>query len=183
MIGSGHCRTLVLPRHWNIFVQKPMLQHCVKRTFFYRGNHLETNTQQHQHLFSVGRLNHVAIAVPDLKQASQFYREVLGANVGEPVDQPEHGVTTVFITLNNTKFELLHPLGDKSPIANFLEKNKSGGIHHVCLEVEDINTAVQQMKQKGVRCLGEVKIGAHGKPVIFLHPKDCNGVLIELEQV
>ena len=134
-------------------------------------------------LMKVGRLNHVAIAVPDLEQASQFYRNVLGAQVGEPFNQPEHGVTTVFINLNNTKFELLHPFGEKSPIANFVEKNKSGGIHHVCLEVDDINVAVEQVKQKGVRTLGEIKIGAHGKPVIFLHPKDCNGVLVELEQV
>lgn len=134
-------------------------------------------------IFELGKLNHVAIAVPNLKEASDFYKNVMGANVSESIDLPEHGVTTVFVNLPNTKFELLHPLGEQSPIKNFLEKNKSGGIHHVCLEVEDIQVAVNRMKSNNIRALGEVKIGAHGKPVIFLHPKDCNGVLVELEQV
>jgi methylmalonyl-CoA/ethylmalonyl-CoA epimerase len=135
-------------------------------------------------LFTLGRLNHVAIAVPDLKQSTAFYRDVLGATVSEAVDLPEHGVTTVFVNLNNTKFELLHPFGENSPIANFLEKNKTGGMHHVCLEVDDIHAAIKQVQSNKIRTLGnEPKIGAHGKPVIFLHPKDCNGVLVELEQV
>ncbi|KAL9649580.1 hypothetical protein ABK040_003257 [Willaertia magna] len=132
----------------------------------------------------LGRLNHVAIAVPDLEKASQLYRDVLCANkVSEPQHLPEHGVTVVFVELNNTKFELLHPLGEKSPIQNYLTKNPSGGIHHVCIEVEDINKALALVQEKGIRSLDkQPKIGAHGKPVIFLHPKDCNGVLVELEQ-
>jgi len=131
----------------------------------------------------IGKLNHVAIAVPDMPQAMKLYKDVLGAKVSEPQAQKEHGVTTVFVDLGNTKIELLHPLGEKSPIANFLAKNKSGGVHHVCVEVDDINAAVKQMQAKGVKVLDpEPKIGAHGKPVVFLHPKDMNGVLIELEQ-
>ena len=134
---------------------------------------------------SIGRLNHVAIAVPDLEAAMSTYRDVLGAEVSETEDQPDHGVTTVFITLENTKIELLHPLGEASPIAKFLEKNKAGGIHHVCYEVEDIRAARDQLTESGARVLGtgEPKNGAHGKPVLFLHPKDFNGCLIELEQV
>ncbi len=133
----------------------------------------------------IGRLNHVAIAVPDLEAASRQYRTMLGANVGAPQDEPDHGVTVVFIDLPNTKIELLHPLGTESPIAGFLEKNPSGGIHHVCYEVEDILAARDRLKAEGARVLGngEPKIGAHGKPVLFLHPKDFNGCLIELEQV
>jgi len=132
----------------------------------------------------IGRLNHVAIAVPDLAASTAFYRDVMGAKCSAPIDLPEHGVTTVFVELPNTKFELLHPLGAKSPIQNFLDKNKTGGIHHVCVEVSDINAAVKQMKERNIRCLNEEpKIGAHGKPVVFLHPKDCGGVLVELEQV
>ena len=133
----------------------------------------------------IGRLNHVAIAVPDLEAASAQYRNMLGADVGAPQDEPDHGVTVVFITLPNTKIELLYPLGEGSPIAGFLEKNPSGGIHHVCYEVDDINTASANLIEKGARVLGggEPKIGAHGKPVLFLHPKDFNGTLIELEQV
>jgi methylmalonyl-CoA/ethylmalonyl-CoA epimerase len=133
----------------------------------------------------IGRLNHVAIAVPDLEAASEQYRTALGANVGAPQDEPDHGVTVVFIELPNTKIELLYPLGDNSPIAAFLEKNPSGGIHHVCYEVEDITAARDQLTQSGARVLGdgEPKIGAHGKPVLFLHPKDFNGCLVELEQV
>jgi len=133
----------------------------------------------------IGRLNHVAIAVPDLEKAAQQYRTMLGADVGEPQDEPDHGVTVVFINLPNTKIELLYPLGDDSPINGFLEKNKSGGIHHVCYEVDDILAARDHLRAEGARVLGngEPKIGAHGKPVLFLHPKDFDGTLIELEQV
>jgi methylmalonyl-CoA/ethylmalonyl-CoA epimerase len=133
----------------------------------------------------IGKLNHVAIAVPDLEAASACYRETLGAKVSDPLAQPDHGVTVVFIELPNTKIELLHPLGEASPIANFLEKNPSGGIHHVCYEVEDILAARDRLKSEGARVLGdgEPKIGAHGKPVLFLHPKDFLGTLVELEQV
>lgn len=133
----------------------------------------------------IGRLNHVAIAVPDLEAAAAQYRDTLGANVGAPQDEPDHGVTVVFIELPNTKIELLYPLGDDSPINGFLEKNPSGGIHHVCYEVDDILAARDQLKAKGARVLGtgEPKIGAHGKPVLFLHPKDFQGTLVELEQV
>ena len=132
----------------------------------------------------IGRLNHVAIAVPDLTAAAKLYRETLGAEVSEPVDMPEHGVTTVFVTLPNTKIELLHPLGADSPIAGFLARNASGGIHHVCYEVEDIRAARDRLKTSGARVLGdgEPKIGAHGKPVLFLHPKDFCGTLVEIEQ-
>ena len=133
----------------------------------------------------IGRLNHVAIAVPDLVAAAAQYRDTLGAKVGEPQDEPDHGVTVVFIELPNTKIELLYPLGAASPIAGFLEKNPSGGIHHVCYEVEDIIEARDRLKASGARVLGdgEPKIGAHGKPVLFLHPKDFTGTLVELEQV
>lgn len=132
----------------------------------------------------IGRLNHVAIAVPDLETATATYRDVLGAKVSEPVPQPAHGVTVVFVELPNTKIELLHPLGEKSPIQGFLDKNASGGIHHVCYEVEDIIAARDKLKAEGLRVLGdgEPKIGAHDKPVLFLHPKDFNGTLVELEQ-
>ncbi len=133
----------------------------------------------------IGRLNHVAIAVPDLEAASAQYRETLGAKVNPPQDEPDHGVTVVFIELPNTKIELLYPLGDNSPIAGFLEKNPAGGIHHICYEVDDILAARDQLLDKGARVLGtgEPKIGAHGKPVLFLHPKDFQGTLVELEQV
>ena len=133
----------------------------------------------------IGRLNHVAIAVPDLEAAAAQYRETLGAEVGDPQDEPDHGVTVIFIELPNTKIELLYPLGDRSPIAGFLEKNPSGGIHHICYEVEDILAARDRLKGQGARVLGdgEPKIGAHGKPVLFLHPKDFTGTLVELEQV
>ncbi|MEM7259481.1 MAG: methylmalonyl-CoA epimerase [Pseudomonadota bacterium] len=131
----------------------------------------------------LGKLNHVAIAVPDLQAATATYRDTLGATVSEPMALPDHGVTTVFVELPNTKIELLEPLGDQSPIARFLEKNRDGGIHHVCYEVDDISTAVQKLEAEGARILGEPKIGAHGKPVIFLHPKDFCGTLVELEQV
>lgn len=133
----------------------------------------------------IGRLNHVAIAVPDLEAASEQYRNTLGASVGAPQDEPDHGVTVVFIELPNTKIELLYPLGDDSPIKGFLDKNPSGGIHHMCFEVDDIIAARDKLKAEGARVLGsgEPKTGAHGKPVLFLHPKDFNGTLIELEQV
>lgn len=133
----------------------------------------------------IGKLNHVAIAVPNLEAASKTYRDILGADVSAPQDVPEHGVRVVFITLPNTKIELLHPLGEHSPIAGFLAKNQSGGIHHVCYEVADIKAAAAKLKASGMRVLGdgEPKIGAHGKPVLFLHPKDFCGTLVELEQV
>ena len=132
----------------------------------------------------IGRLNHVAIAVPDLEAASATYRGILGAQVSAPVAMPAHGVTTVFVTLPNTKIEMLHPLGGASPIAGFLAKNPSGGIHHVCYEVDDILAARDAMKAAGLRVLGdgEPRIGAHDKPVLFLHPKDLHGTLVELEQ-
>ena len=133
----------------------------------------------------IGRLNHVAIAVPDLAAASDLYRGTLGASVSEPLDLPEHGVTTVFVTLPNTKLELLHPLGEASPIAGFLARNPAGGVHHLCYEVGDIRAARDRLAAEGARVLGdgEPRTGAHGKPVIFLHPKDFCGTLIELEQV
>jgi methylmalonyl-CoA/ethylmalonyl-CoA epimerase len=132
----------------------------------------------------IGRLNHVAIAVPDLAAAAAQYRELLGARVSPPVPQPGHGVTTVFIELPNTKIELLHPLGDESPIAGFLERHPAGGLHHLCYEVADIVAARDRLVAAGARVLGdgEPKIGAHDKPVLFLHPKDFSGTLIELEQ-
>jgi methylmalonyl-CoA/ethylmalonyl-CoA epimerase len=132
----------------------------------------------------IGRLNHVAIAVPSLSAAVATYRDMLGATVSEAVPQPDHGVTTVFITLPNTKIELLEPLGVDSPIANFLARNPGGGIHHICYEVEDIAAASRALIEGGARILGDgqPKIGAHGKPVLFLHPKDFLGTLVELEQ-
>jgi methylmalonyl-CoA/ethylmalonyl-CoA epimerase len=132
----------------------------------------------------IGRLNHIAIAVPNLAAATALYAETLGAKVSPPQPEPAHGVTVVFIELPNTKIELLEALGEASPIAGFLEKNPSGGIHHVCYEVADILAARDQLKAKGARVLGDgnPKIGAHGKPVLFLHPKDFNGTLVELEQ-
>jgi methylmalonyl-CoA/ethylmalonyl-CoA epimerase len=132
----------------------------------------------------IGRLNHVAIAVRDIAAASRMYRSTLGAEVSAPEALPEHGVTVVFIALPNTKIELLEPLGSDSPIARFLEKNPDGGMHHVCYEVDDIAAARDRLVNSGARVLGsgEPKIGAHGKPVLFLHPKDFNGTLIELEQ-
>jgi methylmalonyl-CoA/ethylmalonyl-CoA epimerase len=133
----------------------------------------------------IGRLNHVALAVRDIAKASEVYRTMLGAQVSETVPQHEHGVTTVFITLPNTKIELLEPLGADSPIEKFLDRNPDGGVHHICYEVDDIIAARDALKAKGARVLGsgEPKIGAHGKPVLFLHPKDFLGTLVELEQV
>ena len=133
----------------------------------------------------IGRLNHVAIAVPDLDAAVKNYRDTLGAKVSAPIDFPDHGVTTVFVELPNTKLELLLPLGENSPIAGFLQRNSSGAVHHLCYEVDDIIAARDQLIAEGARVLGdgEPKIGAHGKPVLFLHPKDFCGVLTEIEQV
>jgi methylmalonyl-CoA/ethylmalonyl-CoA epimerase len=132
----------------------------------------------------IGRLNHVAIAVPDLEAACATYRNLLGATLSDAVPQPDHGVTTVFVELPNTKIELLEPLGADSPIAKFLQRNPSGGIHHICYEVDDIDAAARSLIAKGARVLGdgEPSIGAHGKPVLFLHPKDFCGTLTELEQ-
>ncbi len=132
----------------------------------------------------LGRLNHVAIAVPDLEAGVAVYRDTLGADVSDPQPEPDHGVTVVFVDLGNTKVELLEPMGESSPIAGFLEKNPSGGIHHICYEVDDIISARDRMQAEGARVLGngEPKIGAHGKPVLFLHPKDFCGTLVELEQ-
>ena len=133
----------------------------------------------------IGRLNHVAIVVPDLAVAAAMYQTSLGATVTEPVPLPDHGVTTVFVELPNTKIELLHPLGDDSPVQKFLDNNPSGGMHHVCYEVTDIHGAIDHLVQEGARVLGDgkPKIGAHGLPVVFLHPKDFCGTLIELEEI
>jgi methylmalonyl-CoA/ethylmalonyl-CoA epimerase len=132
----------------------------------------------------LGRVNHIAIAVPILDEAAQVYRDTLGAKVSAPQPLPEHGVTVVFVELQNTKIELLEPLGDESPIASFLERNPAGGIHHICYETLDIAAAAERLRSAGARLLGDgqPKTGAHGKPVLFLHPKDFNGTLIELEQ-
>ena len=132
----------------------------------------------------IGRLNHVAIAVKDLAAATALYRDTLGARVSQPLPQPEHGVTVVFVELPNTKVELLEPLGADSPVGKFIERNPDGGIHHICYEVDDIIAARDRLKETGARVLGtgEPRIGAHGKPVIFLHPKDFTGTLVELEQ-
>jgi methylmalonyl-CoA/ethylmalonyl-CoA epimerase len=132
----------------------------------------------------IGRLNHVAIAVPDLAAAAAKYRDTLGAEISAPLPLPEHGVTTVFVNLPNSKIELLEPLGENSPIAKFLERNPDGGIHHLCYEVDDIRAARDKLKAQGARILGdgEPKRGAHGKPVLFLHPKDFNGALVEIEE-
>ena len=132
----------------------------------------------------IGRLNHVAIVVPDLAAAAAIYRDTLGATVSQPRDMPEHGVTTVFVELANSKIELLHPLGDESPVTPFLARHPAGGMHHICYEVEDILAARDRLAGRGARILGDGKprTGAHGKPVLFLHPKDFCGVLIELEE-
>ena len=133
----------------------------------------------------IGKLNHIAIATPNLDKAIRTYKDILGVKISAPLDQIEHGVKVVFIEIPNTKIELLEPLGEKSPIENFLEKNKKGGIHHICFEVEDINSAILSLEKDGATVLGDgkAKIGAHGNPLIFLHPKDFNGTLIELEEV
>ena len=133
----------------------------------------------------IGKLNHIAIATPNLDEATKTYANILGVKISVPLDQFDHGVRVVFIELPNTKIELLEPLGENSPIEKFLEKNKNGGVHHICFEVEDIDHAILRLKKDGATVLGDgkAKIGAHGKPVIFLHPKDFNGTLIELEEV
>ena len=133
----------------------------------------------------IGKLNHIAIATPSLDDATKTYKDMLGVKISDPVDQIDHGVKVVFIELPNTKIELLEPLGENSPIENFLDKNKKGGVHHICFEVEDIDSAIMNLQRDGATILGDgnAKIGAHGKPVIFLHPKDFNGALIELEEV
>ena len=132
----------------------------------------------------IGKLNHVAIAVQNIEAASEIYSGIFGASISQPVDQPEHGVKVVFINLLNTKIELISPLGVNSPIEKFLQKNKNGGMHHICYEVKNIETAMGTLLEKGLRLLGQgkPKIGAHGKPVIFLHPTDFSGVLIELQE-
>ena len=133
----------------------------------------------------LGKLNHIAIAVPDIKAAAKQYKDIFGAKVSDVVEQPDHGVSTVFIDLGNTKIELLEELGEDSPIGNFVKKNPKGGMHHICIEVEDINAAINKLNDHEVAITGtgKPKIGAHGKPVVFLHPKDCNGTLRELEEV
>jgi len=133
----------------------------------------------------IGKLNHIAIAVPNIKEAAHQYKNIFGAKVSEEVEQPDHGVTTVFIDLGNTKIELLEVLGEDSPIQKFIDKNPKGGMHHICLEVENINDAIKKLNthEVSITGTGKPKIGAHGKPVVFLHPKDCNGTLIELEEV
>jgi len=133
----------------------------------------------------IGKLSHIAIAVPNLDQAMAKYRDILGAEVSEPQNLLQHGVTTVFVTLKNTKLELLAPLGENSPIANFLKRNVEGGVHHLCFEVDDIHVAKEKLEQHGVRILGDgaPRLGAHEKPVLFLHPKDFFATLIELEEI
>ena len=133
----------------------------------------------------IGKLNHIAIATPSLDDAIKTYKDMLGVKISDPIAQTDHGVKVVFIELPNTKIELLEPLGENSPIEKFLDKNKKGGIHHICFEVEDIDSAIMRLKRDGASILGDgkAKIGAHGKPVIFLHPKDFNGTLIELEEI
>ena len=133
----------------------------------------------------IGKLNHIAIAVPNLLEAANTYKNILGAKVGAPIKQQEHGVTVIFVDLPNSKLELISPLGESSPIENFLKKNPNGGIHHICFEVEDIQKSIKKLKNEGAQVLGtgEAKIGAHGKPVVFLHPKEFNGTLIELEEI
>ena len=132
----------------------------------------------------IGKLNHVAIAVPDIIKASETYKNTLGAESSEPVEQPEHGVKVIFITLSNTKIELISPIGENSPISKFLEKNKNGGIHHLCYEVQNLDLTIKKLSEKKFKIIGPgiPKLGAHGKPVIFLHPSEFNGTLIELQQ-
>ena len=171
---SGILKTLASPSAQVQTLTNPRSQHLAFSP---------TRPSSSSALWNLGILNHTAIAVPDLQKSVAFYRDVLKADVSEPEDLPDHVVTVVFVNLPNTKIELLYPLGENSPIAGFLQKNKDGGIHHICIEVDDIESAVKHVREMGVRTLGErTKIGAHGKPVMFLHPKDCGGVLTELEQ-
>lgn len=163
----------------------------VLRTFLIRPTFLFSQPFRSFHVstvstkdWKIGKLNHVAIAVADLDKSMALYKNAFGAKVSKKLDLPEHGVTTAFIELGDTKIELLHPLGKKSPIKNFLDKNKNGGIHHICIEVDDIEKAMKDLRSKKIRLLSETaKIGAHGKPIVFAHPKDCDGVLVEFEQV
>lgn len=193
-VRCNACACLARHRHW-----RP------RRCLAIPTNCCATQARPTSDLARIGRLNHVAIAVPELEPSVKMYRDVMGARVSEPQAVPEHGVTVVFVNLPNTKIELLHPLGEQSPIAGFLKRNPAGGIHHVCLEVRgaalpgglcavscpcewaqvaDVRAAIANMKEHGYRVLNEEpKIGAHGTPVTFLHPKDCNGVLVELEEV
>ncbi|KAK7115605.1 ethylmalonyl-CoA/methylmalonyl-CoA epimerase-like isoform X1 [Littorina saxatilis] len=156
---------------------------AIPHSLFKQCRQLQTSHSCYQP-WKLGKLNHIAIACPDLDKATTLYRDLLHAKVSEKQALPSHGVTVVFVELGDTKIELLHPLGEKSPIKNFLEKNSSGGMHHVCIEVNDISAAMQEMKSKNIRMLSnKPSTGAHGNPVVFLHPKDCNGVLVELEEV
>jgi len=197
IISSNMSRCLQMTKICNLQLQKTLLKlasvsnlgsheilqngDIIKKTSLNQNRSMSSSSSD---IWKLGRLNHIAIATPDLSSASAFYRDVLRAkSVSPPEDLPEHGVTTVFVELDNTKIELLHPFGDNSPIAGFLKKNSAGGMHHICIEVDDIEATVRTLKENGVRCLAEsTKIGAHGKPVMFLHPKDCGGVLTELEQ-
>ncbi|GES95961.1 methylmalonyl-CoA epimerase, mitochondrial [Rhizophagus clarus] len=167
-----------------VSTKKRFKKPVISTTKSIRGANTSNISNDHP-LWKLGHLNHVAIAVPNIDNAINFYKNILGVDqVSEAVPQPEHGVYTVFVNLGNTKIELLYPYGEKSPIQNFLEKNKNGGIHHICIEVNDVSNAVKDLLDKGIRPLDpEPKIGAHGNPVVFLHPKDCGGVLVELEQV
>lgn len=157
----------------------PILRQALKRR-----NFSSSSGSIPQGVWNLGRLNHIAIATPDLPNSIALYRDVFRASVSAPEDLPDHGVTVVFIELDNTKIELLHPLGEKSPISGFLKKNPNGGMHHICIEVDDIKAAMKDLTAKNIQCLSdEPKIGAHGKPVVFIHPKSCLGVLVELEEI
>lgn len=148
-----------------------------------RRIHLSASQLKSSKVWNLGKINHIALVTPDLNKSTALYRDVLGGKVSDQQPLPDHGVTTVFVELGDTKIELLHPLGEKSPIQSFLEKNKSGGMHHICIEVDNIEKAMEDLKAQKIRLLSEqAKIGAHGKPVVFLHPKDCDGVLVELEE-
>eukprot|EP01114_Cavostelium_apophysatum_P012512 TRINITY_DN2816_c0_g1_i1.p1 TRINITY_DN2816_c0_g1~~TRINITY_DN2816_c0_g1_i1.p1 ORF type:complete len:178 (-),score=24.60 TRINITY_DN2816_c0_g1_i1:21-554(-) len=158
-------------------------QPSIKPFVRFHGNTNAEQVKKAVGTLKLGKLNHVAIATNNLEEATTLYRDIMGAKVSAPEELPAHGVITVFVDLGNTKIELLKPLGENSPIKNFLDKKPSGGIHHVCIEVENIYTALEELRSKGVKSIDEKpKIGAHGKPVVFLHPKSCAGVLVELEQ-
>ncbi|XP_069948030.1 ethylmalonyl-CoA/methylmalonyl-CoA epimerase-like isoform X3 [Cherax quadricarinatus] len=175
MIKTAHCLIQLAPHLSRIGCGIHRLIHSTTVTW--------TQPSFPSAVWKLGSLNHVAIATPDLKKSTALYRDVLGAEVSDIQALPDHGVYTVFVKLDNAKLELLHPLGENSPIQNFLNKNKTGGIHHICIEVNDIKAAMKDLKEQNIRCLSnEPKIGAHGKPVVFLHPKDCDGVLVELEE-
>lgn len=160
------------------------LKHIPAVPFKFISRGLQTGSTNLQKTWKVIRLNHIAMATLELEKMSSFYKDVLGLKVSQPQHLKSHGVTTVFVEAGNTKFELLLPLGEKSPIESYLDKNKGGGMHHICLEVDNIQAAIEDLQKKNIRTLSkEPSIGAHGKPVMFLHPKDCGGVLVELEQV